>query len=320
VRAPSPRVGLGLALAGAALFAVSGPVSKVILGSGMDSLDLVSLRSLGTAVALFAITAVLSPQALRVRPRELAFLALYGLTGIAMVQWLYFVAIQRLPVGVALLFEYTAPIMVALWVRFVRRQPVRSRLWLGLALALAGLALVARVWDGLVLDPLGVLAALGAGAALACYYLMGEHGQQERDPVSLMAYSFGFSALLWAVVSPWWHFPFGALTAPVALPEVVGGQAPLWSLVLWVVVPGTVLPFLAVLLAVQHLGAARVGLVGMLEPVGGGAVAWVALGEALLPLQLLGSAVVLCGIVIAETARATPQEVPAGGIPEGVAP
>ena len=111
---------------------------------------------------------------------------------------------------------------------------------------------------------------------------MGEHGQRERDPISLMGYSFGFSALLWAVVQPWWTFPFARLGAAVELPGALPGHDPArrcsccGSSLL-----GTVAPFLLVLLAIHHLGAARVGLVGMLEPVGAGIIAWVLLGESL---------------------------------------
>jgi len=324
--------GVLLAIGAAVLFAVNGNVSKVALLNGISSLELVSMRSAGTALILLAITALRSPASLRVGRRELGFLALYGLTGIAMVQWLYFVAIQRMPVGIALLFEYTAPLMVALWVRFVQKEPVKSRLWLGLACALGGLALVAQFWEGMILNPVGLISAIGAGAALACYYLMGEHGQRERDPISLMAFSFGFSAILWAVVSPWQEFPFARLTQTVDLPGALPGNAPLWLMVLWIIVLGTVTPFLLVLFAVARLGAARVGLIGMLEPVGAGIIAWVLLGESLSRVQIIGTLIVLVGIVLAETARqaATPspeeQEVstqyPEGAspLPEGMAP
>jgi drug/metabolite transporter (DMT)-like permease len=328
-RAPA---GVLLAVAAAVLFAVNGIVSKVALQSGISSLELVSARSAGTAVILLGITALANPAALRVSRRELGFLALYGLTGIAMVQWLYFVAIQRMPVGIALLFEYTAPLMVALWVRFVQKQAVRSRLWLGLACALAGLALVAQFWKGMTLDPIGLVSALGAGAALASYYLMGEHGQRERDPISLMGFCFGFSALLWAVVSPWPAFPFTRLQQAVDLPGVLPGSVPLWLMVLWIILLGTVAPFLLVLFAVARLGPARVGLIGMLEPVGAGLIAWILLGESLRAIQILGTVIVLMGIALAETARQpgthppdqdrtdTPDAEAASPLPEGMAP
>ena len=316
--------GVLLAIGAALLFAVNGNVSKVALQNGVSSLELVSMRSAGTALILMAITAVRNPASLRVSRRELGFLALYGVTGIAMVQWLYFVAIQRMPVGIALLFEYTAPLMVALWVRFVQKEQVKSRLWLGLACALGGLALVAQFWKGITLDPVGLISAVGAGAALACYYLMGEHGQRERDPISLMGFSFGFSAILWAIVTPWQEFPFARLTHTLDLPGALPGSAPLWLMVLWIIVLGTVAPFLLVLLAVARLGPARVGLIGMLEPVGAGMIAWVLLGESLNTLQIVGTVIVLVGIVLAETARQPATSVPeqeAGALhPEGASP
>ena len=332
MRSSRTSMGVLLAIGAAVLFAVNGNVSKVVLLNGISSLELVSTRSAGTALILLVITALRNPAALRVGRRELGFLALYGITGIAMVQWLYFVAIQRMPVGIALLFEYTAPLMVALWVRFVQKQPVKSRLWLGLACALAGLALVAQFWKGMTLDPIGLISAIGAGASLACYYLMGEHGQRERDSISLMGFSFGFSAILWAVVSPWQDFPFARLAHAVDLPGALPGSAPLWLMVAWIIVLGTVAPFLLVLLAVAGLGPARVGLIGMLEPVGAGIIAWGLLGESLRAVQIVGTLIVLVGIVLAETARQaarpSPDEPGAGvqlpegssPLPEGIAP
>jgi drug/metabolite transporter (DMT)-like permease len=332
MRSTRTSTGVLLAIGAAFLFAINGNVSKVALENGISSLELVSMRSAGTALILLVITAVRDPASLRVSRRELRFMALYGLTGIAMVQWLYFVAIQRMPVGIALLFEYTAPLMVALWVRFVQKEPVKSRLWLGLACALGGLALVAQFWRGMTLNPIGLVSAVGAGAALACYYLMGEHGQKERDPISLMGFSFGFSAILWAIVSPWQDFPFTALAHAVDLPGALPGSAPLWLMVMWIIVLGTVTPFLLVLFAVARLGPARVGLIGMLEPVGAGIIAWVLLGESLNTIQIVGTVIVLAGIVLAETARQVAQPAPdepeagarpaegASGLPQGIAP
>ena len=108
---------------------------------------------------------VLRPQSLRVSWRELAFLALFGLTGVAFVQWFYFLAIHRLPVGIALAIQYLAPLLVALFAFYVLHEPVRQHIWLALGLALTGLALVVRVWDGLSLDGVGVAASLGAAFA-----------------------------------------------------------------------------------------------------------------------------------------------------------
>ncbi len=285
----------------AALFAVNGTVSKLVLGSGLSTLRLVQIRSTGAAVLLCVLALALDRGALRIRRGELGFLLAYGVLGVAMVQWLYFVAIARIPVGVALLVEFTAPLLIALWMRFVLRRPVASRVWPALVLVLAGLALVARVWAGLALDGLGLTAATLNAAVLGAYYLLGERGMRRRGPVSLAACGFTVAALFWAVLLPWWTFPFSALTTSV--PVVDGLAVPAGLLVVWVVVLGTVAPFSLVLLGMRHIGATRAGLLGTLEPVLAGMVAWALLDEHLAAVQLAGAAVVLAGIVLAESAR-----------------
>jgi drug/metabolite transporter (DMT)-like permease len=321
-RPPTSAVGLGvvMALGAAVLFAVNATASKVLMEAGLTSVQLVALRSAGAALCLLGLVAVTRPAALRVTRDELAYLAVFGITGIAFVQWFYFVAIRRLPVGIALLLEYTAPLLVALWVRFVRHEQVRRRVWAALVLCMGGLAVVAQVWSGLRLDAVGVAAGLAAAVSLAAYYLLGEHGLGRRDSLSLSAWTFFFSALLWSVVQPWWQFPFAVLGADMALPGPLSAfAAPGWTLGAWVVLLGTVAPFLLVLGAIGKLGAHRVGLLGMAEPVAAGMVAWVLLGEVLTGVQLVGAGIVMVGIALAETARRTPVEA-ATPLPEGIAP
>lgn len=294
-----------LAAAGAAvLFGINATVSKLALGSGLSSLDLVQLRSLGAALVLMTFVALRRPATLRVGPREFGFLVTVGIIGIGLVQWFYFVAISRLPVGIALLLEYLAPVLVVVWVRFARRQPVRSRMWAALVLSVAGLAIVAQVWQGLTLDGLGLLAGLGAAASLATYYLSSERGMGTRDPLSLAAWIFSAAAVFWSVVQPPWTFGWSKLASDVDLSATVDGlRAPLWLLVVWIIVLGTVVPYSLVLVALKSLGSARTGLLGMAEPVMAGLVAWLVLGELLSGVQLVGAGLILSGIVLAETAR-----------------
>ncbi len=300
------------------LFALNGSVSKTVLGSGLSSLRLVELRSLGAALCFLAAVLLWRPRSLRAAPREIGFLVAAGVVGIGLVQFLYFVAIGRLPVGIALLLEYLAPVLVVVWVRFVRRERVRTRIWAALALSVVGLVVVAEAWQGLQLDGLGVLAGLGAAAALATYYLSSERGMGSRDPLSLAAWTFGAAAVFWSVLQPWWTFPWEDLTRLVPLPGPLPDvEVAAWLLVIWVVVLGTVVPYGLILLALRSLGSARTGLLGMAEPVLAAGVAFVVLGEALSPVQLLGGAVVLTGIVLAETARTVPET---SAVPEGVAP
>ncbi|MEO8105686.1 MAG: DMT family transporter [Actinomycetes bacterium] len=300
---PHRTVGFALAIGGALLFAVNGSVSKITLESGVDSLSLVLLRSAGAAVCLLILVLAADPRRLRLMRAELPLLLVYGLVGIAMVQWLYFVAIARLPVGVALLLEFTGPVLVALWAKFVQKQQLGRSLWLALALALGGLAMVAQVWDGLSFDTVGVLAGFGAALSLATYYIAGKRALVSRDTVSLAFWAFAVSALFWSIAKPWWTVPWSTLSSAVTLPGALDSVTVSgWLLVAWIVLLGTVAPFLLVIGALRHLPAPQAGIAGMVEPVMAGAVAWVWLDETLTIIQVAGSLVVIAGIAVAQRA------------------
>jgi drug/metabolite transporter (DMT)-like permease len=297
--------GVAMAVGGALLFSMNGSVSKVALQSGIDSLSLVLLRSSGAAAVLFVVVLAIDRRRLRLTKAELPMLLLYGVVGIAMVQWLYFVAIVRLPVGVALLLEFTGPVLVAIWVHLVQRQALGRSLWLALALALGGLALVAEIWSGLTFDLVGVMAGLGAAVALATYYVAGKNMLSSRDTVSVACWAFLVAGAFWSVAKPWWTVPWTTLTSKVQLPGALELETTVWVLVVWVIVLGTVAPFLLVVGALSRLPAAQAGVIGMIEPVLAGAVAWVWLDESLSLLQIAGSLVVIAGIVVAQLAMQT---------------
>lgn len=303
-RVQRPLVGYAMVISAALLFALNGTVSKVVLSSGISSLELTQVRATGAFVGFALALLVTRPAALRVRLRELPYLIVFGVAGVAFVQWLYFVSISRLPIGIALLLEYLAPIGIALYARTFLHEPVRRRIWIALALALVGLSLVVEVWSGLALDGVGVAAALSAAVAYAIYVLMAEHAVKRRDPTSLLAYGFLFAALFWAVARPLWRFPADRVDDDVSLLGHLSGlTAPVWLLLLFVVVGGTMVTFLLVTAALRHISATRVGIVAMLEPVAASVVAFLWLGESFGLSQLVGGSIVLAGIVLAQTAR-----------------
>jgi drug/metabolite transporter (DMT)-like permease len=314
-RVARPAYGYAFTLCAAALFAINGTISTLALQAGIPATRLTALRCTGGALLLLAVLLVASPGRLHVRPRELPFLATFGVVGIAMTQFLYYVALGRLPIGITLVFEFTAPVLIALYVWLVRREPVRRRLWAALLLSLCGLVLVAQVWQGGgSLDPVGVAIALLAAVCLAVYYLMGERGTGTRDPVTLTCWSFIAAALFWAVAAPWWQFEPGVLGewVPISIGSI---ELPLWLLVVWIVVPGSILPFWLSISALPHISPTTAGLVATIEPVFASIVAWLWVEQVLTGWQVLGGLVVLTGIGLAQTARATPAPVPLPEIP-----
>jgi drug/metabolite transporter (DMT)-like permease len=293
-----------MAASAAALWAVNGTVSKVILASGTSSLRLSEVRMTGAVVGFVIYLLAIAPERLKLRRRELPFLVVWGVGGLAFVQWFYFLAIHRLAIGIALLIEYIAPLIVALWARYVFHERVRRHIWLALALALVGLALIVDVRDGGTVSTTGVAFALGSAAAYTFYLLLAEHGVGDRDAVSLLAWGFAFGALFWCFVAPWWAFPAGRVGADVSLlGRLSDYHLPVWALMAFLIVIGTILPFFLLVSALRHLPATRVGIIAMLEPVVATIVAWAWLNESLGALQLVGAAIVLVGIVLAQTAR-----------------
>ena len=197
--AAAPRVGYAMAIAAALLFAVNGSrlEGRSSRRRRSSSLRLTELRSTGAFVGLAGVLALTAPgPSAQSRATRLRLLVFYGIVGFALVQWLYFVAIERLPIGIGLLLEFTAPVLVALWARFVWHEPVRRRVWAALALALAGLALVARCGRTCGSTPSASRRAPRRGVArdlLPDRRACRRHG---ATPISLVCLSLGVAALV----------------------------------------------------------------------------------------------------------------------------
>lgn len=301
------RAGLGytMALGAAALFAVNGTVSKIALtGSDLTAVDYTQLRTTGAFLGLALGLLIVARDKLRISLTDLPFLAFFGIFSFALVQWLYLVAIERLPIGIALLIQFSAIVLVALWARLVWHAPVRPRVWAALSLTLIGLALVSELWLGWTLDTVGVVASVGAAIALATYLLAGERAVQRRDPLTVLCFALLFASLVWAVVQPWWTYPFDELWEDTSLQGNLDHlSAPVWSLALWTIVFGTIVTFSLSIAALRHLPATRLGIAMTFEPVAASVVAWAWLGETLSTVQIVGGAVVLLGILLAQTSR-----------------
>lgn len=300
-----PLLGYAMVTGAVTLWAVNAAVSKVILQSGMSAYHLSEVRAAGGA-ALFIAAAVLTNRGgLRVSRSELPWLVAFGVLGLALVQLFYFIGLERLDIGVSLVIEYIAPVLVALWARFVVKEPVRRRLWYAIAVALAGLSLVVDLWGGLTLDSIGVGACLLAAIAYTAYILIAERSlARGRDVLSLLAWGFLFATVFWSIVEPWSSFPLSFVYEEVSLlGRLEDVTTPVWPLLLFVLVFGTFIPFILMVGALHHIPATRVTIVAMLEPVLAAIVAFAWLEESLTPGQIAGGVLVLLGVGIAQSAR-----------------
>lgn len=302
--------GIALILLASLFFGSSGAVGKPAMLAGLSPEQVASARIGFSALLLMAGVALFRPSLLRVRKGEWRLLIAYGLLGVAGVQLFYFIAASRIPVGVAILLEFTSPVLIALWVRVVRRVRLPRAMWAGIGLAMTGLAMVAQVWDGLRLDLLGLFAGLLAAVCSAGYFLLGEHGVSTRHPLGMVTWGMVVGAVAVGAVAPPWTLPVEILTASAAFGP---WQPPVWALLIVLAVVSTVLAYLAGITALRHLPASVASVLGLCEPLVATGLAWVLLGEALSLVQVIGAAVLLAGATVVQLnspgkAQATPGE------------
>ena len=291
-------------MTGATLFAFNGVVAKVVLAEGLSPWRLTQVRSGGAFFILITFFLLFKRHELRATRQEIPWLIAFGVVAVVLVQALYFVAIGRIYLGTALLIEFTAPIWILLFMRFVLKKQVDRLLWLALALSFSGLIVVTQVWRGLTLDGIGLLAAFLDSIALAGYFLIAEKLGKTKTGAVMTVWGFGIGTLIMAFMMPLWSFPTEYFTISMQLPGFLDQYSlPGWMLIGWVVVFGTLLPYLLVIAGLRILSASTASIIGILEPVLASLFAWWFLSEVLNNVQLAGAIVVVIGIYFANRAR-----------------
>ena len=288
-------------LVAAFLFALNGSVAKAQIEAGLSPAEVTEVRTIGCALILLIYILIVNPGSLKVRRTEIPFLLLFGVLAYALTPFLFFLSVELLPVAIAALLAFLAPVLVALWLRYVKHEAVGRSIWLSLVLVVGGLILVSQVWSGMTLNPLGVFFGLLTAAALAAYLILGEEGARRRDVMSLAFWGFAIATVTWSILAPWWNFPWNLLTTTTSLFDGAVTGIPVWSLVI-VMIAISVIPFVLVLMSLQRIGAQRGGILGTTEPLWAALLAFILLGEVLSPIQGLGGLVVLVGVIVAEFA------------------
>jgi len=289
---------------GALVFAFNGVISTVVLDH-ISPFRLAQVRSIGAFFILLAIALFIDRESLRAPKKLIPKLAAYGIIGFAAVQAGYFLGIQRgVPLSLVLIIEFTAPIWIALWIKYVRKMFVPGSMWVAIALSLLGLILLAQVWNGLSFDLIGLLGALFSAFALTAYFLIGKSFGTSRSALSLTVWGLGMATLAWSSSMPVWQFPFEVFSIDMDLQGVfAGNKLPGWVLILWIILMGTIVPYLFVISGLRLLSASTSSVIGMMEPVFAGIFAWIWLEQSWNGIQLIGAVVVLVGIYIADRAR-----------------
>ncbi|MEY2737649.1 MAG: hypothetical protein RL683_767 [Actinomycetota bacterium] len=269
------------------------------MDAGVAADKLVIVRSLVSALLAGAVLLVTNPKAFKVTLKELPMLLLFGVVGLAMMQWAYSNAVSILPVGIALLFEYTAIIIVPIAARIIFKEKTTRTFWYGVSMVLAGLLVVSQIWAG-GLDPRGVFFAFLAAFLLAFYFLMGQHSGLTRDPMSTMFYTMLIATIFWVAVGGGSSLNID-LDHPTNLTGNLSGiTLPLWMPLSWLTVMGSFAPMAMGFMALKLTTASKVSITQTAEPIFAFIFGWLWLGQSMDWLQILGGVLVIAGILFAQ--------------------
>lgn len=219
--------------------------------------------TLGTLI----LVVIFKPWRLRFAPQQRLPLLFYGIALGAM-NYLFYLSLQRIPLGVAVALEFTGPLAVAL---FGSRRPL-DFVWV--ALAVLGLWFLLPLGQNVgQVDLVGALFALGAGAFWAVYILTGQRAGEEHGPATVAMGSLIAAAIF---------VPIGVAQASDTLLQ--------WSLLplgLGIAILSTALPYSLEMIALTRMPTRTFGTLMSMEPALAALSGMIFLGETLTLTQTL---------------------------------
>ncbi len=299
-----PAFGYTIGFLSAASFGANGSVISILLRHDtLSPAQLTLLRTLVTVVITGIILLTTDRGAFRLTRRQMLQMVVLGIAGVAMLQQFYALAVSRIDVGIALLFEYLAVPAVALIALIFFKERVRGRIWISIALVIVGLGVVAQVWNS-TLDPLGVIYAAIAACAYVVYFMLGERSLSSMSVMGMVFWAMLVSTIFWGIFSEWWSIDAGKLIEPISLEGNLSNIfVPFWIPLAWALLVGSFVSFILSFVSIKHLKSTSAGIVASSEVLFAFVVAWLWLNETLTTVQLLGAVIVAVGIVLAQTAR-----------------
>jgi drug/metabolite transporter (DMT)-like permease len=285
----------------AVMWASSGTAGKALFGSGLNPYEVTQIRVTFGSALLALVLAFFSRDALRIRKRDVGYFFILGSVAMALVQGSYFYAISKIQVAAAILLQYLAPIFVAVFSMCFWKERLTFIKLIALVLALSGCYLVVGGYNLrlLQMNQLGIAGGLISAITFAGYTLLGEQGMHRYRPWTILFYALAFAALTWNVI----YLPFHYLT--------VRFSAVQWTGLLYITVVGTVLPFGLFFMGVNYIRATRASITATLEPISAGFIAYLALGERMDFLQIIGGTLVIAAVIFLQFQQEQDEMAPA---------
>ncbi len=291
------RIALGLALLSAFSFGSSGAMARALIDTGWTAGAAVLVRLGGTAVLLTLVLVISRRGRVRISLSSLRILVLYGVVAMAGTQFAFFNAVRTLDVGVAILLEFTAPVLLLGWTAARSRRWPRPWTLTGAALALLGLACVIEVWHTTAVDLGGVVWGLAAAVCLAAFFVISARQEADLPPLVMAAGGTAVGAAVIGLTGAIGVVPLGFATRDTLLAGVAVGW---WVPALWLVAVSTGIAYLTGIAAIHRLGTRSASFVALTEVLFAALVAWALLAQLPGAWQLVGGALIVSGIVLVQ--------------------
>jgi drug/metabolite transporter, DME family len=282
-----------LAVAGAAvLWAVAATVAKSLFEDGVEPLELTQARAFLSLLAFALLRPWRRPAKGKVSPWLIVALGL----AITLVNAVYYIAIERLDVAIAIVIQYTAPALVVAWIAIGRRKMPAPNILAALTAAVVGVLLVVRPGSGSLADTdaVGLLAAAASAFLFAAYTLLSEKAEGAYGPEGAMFRAFFVASMFWIAFQSFQGWP-SSLVDPDNVVRV-----------LFVGLAGTFAPFFLYVWGLKHVRSERAVIAASLEPVAAALIAWVWFGETLSGIQIAGGVLVLAAVALLRERKPEP--------------
>lgn len=289
------NAGLLVALGAALAFGTSGVFARGLIDAGWTPGAAVTVRMWVAALVLLVPTLLALRGKWGIVRRHAGMILLYGLLAVTAAQLCYFQAVAVMDVGIALLIEYTAPIAVVLWLWVRRGEKPTRRSILGALVAFVGLVLMLDVLTGAAVHLGGILFSLGAMVGAATYFVLSGRGDTGIPPIALAGLGLLIGAIGLTVAAAVGVLPFEWNTADVEFRFVT---VPWFVPVLAVGILSTALAYCLGIASTRLLGSRLASFVALAEVVAAMVFSAIMLGQVPGPVQALGGALVLAGVVM----------------------
>jgi drug/metabolite transporter (DMT)-like permease len=299
------QAGLAFAVVAAASFGLSGAVAAGLLDAGWSPAALVLCRIGVGALALSGPAVVALRGRWYLLRANAGFLLAFGLVAVAGCQFAYFNAVERLPVAVAILIEYAAPVAVVCWLWARHRQTPSGLTVTGAVVAIAGLLLVLDVFSVGSVDGIGVLWALGGMVGCAFFFVVSAGEDNGLPPIVLAAGGLTVGTVALGLAGLVGLVPMAASTRDASYN---GTSVAWWLPVLALGVVTAAVSYLTGVLASRALGARLASFLGLLEVLFSVVFAWLLLGQLPGWIQLLGGILLLGGVIVVRAGERQHQE------------